>query len=397
MSQLNQRLKGRPSWKWWACFFGFAGICIRLVLAWNSRGTNDIITWEYFAQAASQHGVPWMYRNIDGWNHPPLTGYLAAVLWHISQWLSLPFRFTFKLVPIAADAGSMFLLWKIWSRRFSPKAGSLAVLLFASNLNAVLVSAYHGNNDSLVGALILLACYLGQDVGTLFGSGLALAAAINVKLIPLILVPILFAHARRPSECLRTASGFFLGMLPFIPVLWMAGSSFYSNAIAYNSTFDNWGFPFFIRLTEQNPHWQTLAVQVQGSFVHFGRYFILAAIIAVCAWSRLKSHFSLYTLGAVGIALFLFLTPGFGVQYTAILNPVLFAVSLRWGVCYGLASGTFLASVYYLFWTREPLLHSQFTAVFPMPSPWIGLIAWMILLGFIITTLRTSEKESLQK
>jgi hypothetical protein len=48
-----------------------AGMLIRLALSAASRGSNDIFTWEYFANHASQEGVLWMYANLPGWNHPP--------------------------------------------------------------------------------------------------------------------------------------------------------------------------------------------------------------------------------------------------------------------------------------------------------------------------------------
>ena len=54
----------------------------------------------------------------------------------------------------------------------------------------------------------------------------------------------------------------------------------------------------------------------------------------LCAWSRWRRPLSTYQLAAGGLAAFLFLAPGFGVQYTAILGPVLVAASLGWGLWY---------------------------------------------------------------
>ena len=165
---------------------------------------------------------------------------------------------------------------------------------------------------------------------------------------------------------LRFVGGLSLGAIPFVPVILRVGPAFYRNAIAYNSNFDNWGIPFFIRLLEENPALAAVGAQLHALYVPAGRYLVVATILALCAWSRWRRPLSTYQLAAGGLAAFLFLAPGFGVQYTAILGPVLIAASLGWGLWYAVSAGAFLASVYYLFWTRQPLLGSLFTTTFPV-------------------------------
>jgi hypothetical protein len=219
--------------------------------------------------------------------------------------------------------------------------------------------------------------------------GVALAAAVNVKLIPLVLTPVFLANVRRWSEAARFLGGLSVGAVPFIPVILRAGPAFYRNAVAYNSNFDNWGIPFFIRLSEENPEWTSRAVQLHALYVPAGRYLVVATILALCALSRWRRPLSTYQLAAGGLAAFLFLAPGFGVQYTAILGPVLVAASLGWGLWYALSAGVFIASVYYLSWTREALLASLFNGAFPYPSPWIGLVAWIGLGEFLVSLAST--------
>jgi Glycosyltransferase family 87 len=330
--------------------------------------------------------VLWMYGNLPGWNHPPLTGYLAAGLLQLAYVAGLRFPVVFKLAPMAADAVCLVLLWKIWRRRSSrPAAALAAVAIFSFSPDAILVSAYHGNNDPLVGLFVLAACYFIEEETRFVLAGLALAAAVNVKLIPLILVPVFLANVRRWPEAARFIGGLSVGAVPFIPVLLRTGTAFYRNAIAYNSNFDNWGISFFIREGEQNPDWARVAVHLHAVFISTGRYVVVATILALCAWSRWRRPLSTYQLAAGGLAAFLVLAPGFGVQYTAILGPVLVAASLGWGLWYALSAGVFLMSVYYLFWTREALLASIFTTPFPYPSSWIGLVAWAGLALFLLS------------
>jgi Glycosyltransferase family 87 len=376
------------TWKQYAWIAGLSGLGLRFLLAGNSLGSNDISTWEFFARTADEYGVIWMYKNVAGWNHPPLTGYLAALLWHVSQWLGLSFSFVFKTLPIAADALSMVLLWKIWSKRSSQKMAALAVLLFACSINAILVSSYHGNTDSLVGALILLACFAIEYCGCAASAGFALALALNIKLIPLMIVPAWFSTIRSRRAFLLLALGLALGTLPFWPVLLTTGSDFYRNAVAYNSNFDHWGFAYLIYLAEHTALLAAPAAWAHSAFMAMGRYVVLIAILTLCGWNRYKKVLTHYELAAMGMALFLFFTPGFGVQYTGILGPLLFAVSLRFAVWYGLSAGVFIGTVYYLFLTPEKPWHSYFTTAFPSPAPELGLAVWASLLAFVLWRCR---------
>jgi hypothetical protein len=365
------------------------GMVLRCILSAVSTGSNDIITWEDFAHQANQHGVLWMYGKLPGWNHPPLTGYLAAGLLRLSVLTGLRFPVAFKLAPMAADALCLALLWKIWRPRSAhPAAPLAAVAIFSFSPDAILVSAYHGNNDPLVGLFVLAACYFIEEKASFAWAGLALAAAVNVKLIPLVLVPVFLANVRRWRDAVRFFGGLSLGAIPFVPVILRAGPAFYRNAIAYNSNFDNWGIPFFIRLFEESPAWSAVGGQLHALYVPAGRYLVVATILALCAWSRWRRPLSTYQLAAGGLAAFLFLAPGFGVQYTAILGPVLIAASLGWGLWYAVSAGAFLASVYYLFWTREARLGSLFTTAYPGPSPWIGLVAWFGVGEFVLSLFK---------
>jgi hypothetical protein len=365
------------------------GMVLRFVLSAASTGTNDIITWEDFAHQANQHGVLWMYGNLPAWNHPPLTGYLAAGLLRLSVLTDLRFPVAFKLAPIAADALCLVLLWKIWRPRSAHTAAPLAaVAIFSFSPDAILVSAFHGNNDPLVGLFVLAACYFIEEKASFAWAGVALAAAVNIKLIPLVLVPVFLANVRRWRDAVRFVGGLSLGAIPFIPIILQVGPAFYRNAIAYNSNFDHWGIPLFIRFLEKSPAWSGVGEQLHALYVPAGRYLIVAIILALCAWSRWRRPLSTYQLAAGGLAALLFFAPGFGVQYTAILGPVLIAASLGWGLWYAVSAGAFLASVYYLFWTREALLGSLHTTFFPGPSPWIGLVAWFGLGGFVISLVK---------
>ncbi|HLL55426.1 MAG TPA: glycosyltransferase 87 family protein [Myxococcaceae bacterium] len=382
--------EGRGGWPRFAVAalwgVGLLGLAARLVLAWYSVGSNDMTTWAFFTVLIEQRGVGWMYDNVQAFNHPPLMGYLAwGTLW-LANATGWPFHFCFKLPQVLAEAVVVWLLWKRWSRGGSPLRAAAAVALFGWSLDSILLAAYHGNTDALVALMCLLACYLVEAHGLFFLGGLALGGAINVKLIPVFLVPPLLAGCRG-RELLRFMGGLALGAVPFVPFLLDHGQTFYRNALTYNSNFDNWGLPFLIRQWGERAPSAT-AERVRELFVATGRYLNLGLILAVSLWARWRGKGGRYELAAICLSLFLIFTPGFGVQYTVYICPLLFAVSLRWAAAYATLAGVFVGWVYYLFWNHGVPAYSQFTSALQFEPALVGFCAWWVLIGFVGTRLR---------
>src|SRR4029078_1390949 len=105
----------------------------------------------------------------------------------VSEWAHLPFGFVFRLPAIAADGAACLILAKIWRKR-SGRASALPLLAgvaMALNLDAILVSGFHGNTDNIYAMLVLLSVYLLADRRQPLSSGLARAAVTKLQLIPL--------------------------------------------------------------------------------------------------------------------------------------------------------------------------------------------------------------------
>jgi len=115
-------------------------------------------------------------------------------------------------------------------------------------------------------------------------------------------------------------------------------------------------------------------------------------VLALAAYARARRWSSVYERVALGLALFLIITPGFGVQYTAILGPVLLAHSRRWGLRWALFSGLFLLAVYATFYQGGFPLHSQFPGAFPLSAAVVGTVPWALLVAFAWVTLRQSRR-----
>jgi hypothetical protein len=370
---------------------GAIGFLIRIVIVLLSSGSNDIVHWANYAAAIDENGVAYMYENVPRFNHPPLMGYLAAFCLRVAQALDIRFAVVFKLPMIVADALGAILLWKIWSESKGLRTAGWSVAAFGLSLTAILVGTFHGNTDNLSAFFILLSAYFCQRRMPLAG-GLALAAALNVKLIPLVVVPAFVLRFQSWREMFRFCSGLAVGIVPFIPFLLCCAGSFYKNAITYNSDPNRWGIIMFLHFSEDNVRLDDLARDITAFYIPSGRYVVMGAVILLSIWAHLSNRWTWYEMGAMSLALFFILTPGFAVQYAVYIVPILFAVSVRWATWYSVLAGLFIGLVYLSFWTGDMPFHSQFRGDYPMPGPLFGLLAWGLLIQFVASRLRGSDR-----
>lgn len=386
-----------------------AGFALRLWISWHSLGTNDWEAWAHFGYWIGEHGLFDMYRADPHLNHPPLAALWARYAMRWSQLSGLPFPFLLRFPALVGDALACALLGLIWAKRRGAVAGWGVAALFAWSLPAVLVGAYHCNTDTLCAALALLSAYLLAERRGFLAGGLALAAAINVKLIPVLLILPLLSLCRDRRDAARFLAGLAVGALPFLPVLIGAGRAFYRNALSYNPMVDQWGVALFLQAFAEWkfpppaswPGWRLQLNQYRLdalNWYHAHAKYVIAALtaaLAAASWLRRRQAlegdgtWDAYDLAALTIGFFLLLTGGFGVQYVVYAAPLLYATrrNLVTATVYNLLAGLFLLTVYAHWWTGTFPPYSAFGGPAEMPAPLFGLLAWWALLVFVCRTV----------
>jgi hypothetical protein len=349
------------------------GILLRLTVLGASYGSNDMGSWERFAAIIKQHGLWETYRLLRGFNHPPLMGLLAAGLNEFATWSDIPFRVWWKLPPFFADLFAMRLLWI----HFAPRGrlwAAASVATFSCNPISIAVTAFHGNTDSICAVLALYAALLHRR-GRFAAAGVALAGAANVKVIALIFAPGYLLLCATPFLMLRFIGGFSLGCLPLGLALLVA-PNFYTNVFGYDSQITRWGVSAWALHSQQTypALYRFLAIEYRAAArgVVLGLTLVLAFLARRRRWSAAR-------LGSVTMSSFLFLTPGFGVQYLVWLVPLLAAVSLRYSAWWAVSAGSFLLLTYDSFMTGEWPLRSVHRLPIGEPMGLLGLIAWVVL------------------
>jgi uncharacterized membrane protein len=378
----GEKLKPGQWRRSWLVALGITGIAARLLLWWFSIGSNDAVIWSLHAQHVAARGLSHTYRTYQifpQFNHPPLMGLYAAQawrwsggsLWEFARWLKLP-----------ALCGEALVLWTLWRW-----GGPLAFAVYAWLPAAILVSSFHGNTDCLCAALILVAA-MAFERERYFLSGLLLSASLNVKLLPLFLVPLFFLAVPNRKAFLHLAPGFAVGMIPFLPPALTAGKAMYRDMMVYNSRAENWGLIALLRRGTFGPGLRWICRPLGEWWLTAGRYAILLSVVGVALLSRYRAKMPMTEQAALGAALFLVLTPGFAVQYVVFVLPLLCVTDFSEGVRWGWVSGLFIAMVYWMARVSWMPLQSKLEGIYQFPATVVGMMAWVILVHFIWVRVR---------
>jgi hypothetical protein len=362
-----------------------AGIVVQLALSWISRGTEDVDAWQMFGRYIAEHGLLDMYRANQRFNHPPIPGYWAMLAVRISDATGVAFPFVFRLPAIAANVAACVVLCFVGRRRGGPVEGAKLAAAMACSPCVILIAGHHGNTDPIYAMFSLLAAFF-ADAGAFFVAGLMLGAAINVKLIPVVLIPPLLFICRTRRDVARFVAGLAVMALPFVPVLLVRGSEFIHNAMAYASVMDFWGVSLWLLEAARVPMFSATCATLLILYASIaGRIILLLAVVLFSLIARERRRTAIQaTAGAA--ALFLILTPGFGLQYLVFAVPLLFAAD-EFGIAmrYSLFSGAFLFVAYAFFWDGRIPIHT--VGVAGADDRGVGalfaVLAWVALVSFV--------------
>lgn len=360
---------GQKEWAWGA-LLGFASfaLIVKVVIALQTYGTNDVLTYQGFLTKLREVGGIALYRegievSYNGFFHhkEPLVSHTPFVLHflEVMGWLSratgLPFPFWLRLPSILADFGSVFLVWKILKIENPPSSHfPMTLYLMALSPISLMVSGFHGSIDAVLIFFVLLSLYYLGVKKNLALAGAALGMSLNFKLVALMFVPVIWFYLKEGRERLHyfaaTAAVFTICSMPFIlqdPLI------IGRRLLSYGSTYGHWGVS---RMLESN-------LYAYVSYFLIGKYIALAFIVWTAAWLNRCTAMPVFHRFGLTAFLFLAVTPGFGVQYLAWLVPWVVVAGIWQTVGFYFAGGVFLFSVY-TYWSGS--------------FPWYFANAWVV-------------------
>lgn len=326
---------------------------IKLYLAVRTDGTTDIDGFidqliKVREMGAGAYRVRGIFNN--PFNHPPPMIHVLKALGYVSESSGLPFKFWLRLFAIVGGTGSFFIVWRLFRDRKDQFALLIALAVCPIS---IMVDGYHGNTDSVMIMFVLLAIYLIETRATVWSAGLVFGLACCVKIAPLMLVPVFILYLpnlkSRVQFALTAGVVFLAASLPYIiqdPVA-------IKNAVfAYQPVYGIWGIAQLLAMfypvhpVYANKPYDPIGIH--GVFAAVLKYITIAAMCAVSIWMNLKKEKkpSLFIQCGIVIAVCLFLTSGFGMQYLVWLAPFVIELGLRPTLIFYLVSGGYLLLKY---------------------------------------------------
>jgi hypothetical protein len=333
--------------RWSLLAFAVAVAVLKLIVAYRTEGTNDVIHWRQFASGAHRYGPLDLYLGRYGavYNHPTLIGWWLAGVDRLSllvPWLTV--RFLVRVPAVLADVLCTLLIFELLRGRRSLREASVAAALVACSPVLFVISGFHGNTDPVFVLLTLASAWLLVDRRMPAAAGVAIALALSVKLVPVVALPVLLIAAWRGRYGLvrfaAGAGGVFVVL--WVPVLVRHWRLFLHDVVGYqgtNSADSPWGlvrFGYDLALSKQ----QVALVYGPGRTLIF---LVCGAIPAVLVWRRPAAV-------PYGVALALVLTwllsPAFGTQYFTWAVAAAYLLNVWTASAYNALAGLLLVQTY---------------------------------------------------
>jgi len=344
----DEQFRWRPSGRVIAVVATLA-LLAKILLALRTYGTNDVYRWELYADLSRALGVG-LYRAAWDFNHPPGMIHALRLLNWIAIRTGLPFAFWLRMPGILADAGSLWLVWKILGSSVEERSRAWALLLLAAAPPLILIAGFHGNTDTLMIFFLLLAVYLAER-GESLPAGCAFGLAVSVKLVPLMAGPaILFYLSSLRRQIRFFAAAALVVLIAWSPFLFQDPAAIVSQVFGYRGIYGHWGLSWLaLHLAGRNLEFGWF----NQAFHDFGAYIALGAVLIASVWMNWpigvrRSELKPRLFSQVGIIFFLFLSlsNGFGLQYLAWLVPWVVELGVLATAMYYAVSGIFLFLVY---------------------------------------------------
>lgn len=333
-----------------------AAALAKLSLAYTTYGSTDVVYWELFLKGYREYGGVALYQKTqlfdyrfnEVFNHPPFMIHALRAMGALAAATSIPFPFWLRLPAILADVGAVALVWATLRHMRGAPANPGALILLALAPASLLISGFHGNTDPIMTFFVLLAAFFltrEQDVGgehSFWLAGAAYGMSLNIKAVPVLLVPVLFfvlPGVRQRLVFFATAGA--VVAFASLPFLLQDPVTIAARIFGYGSQYGHWGVSRLLGALPPEYAWASRLYERQG------KYLVLVCIGGVSwAVNRHRPKPAPFLQCGFILFLFMFLTPGFGVQYLAWLVPWALGLNRWLAMLYFTTSGVFLYLVY---------------------------------------------------
>ena len=322
----------------WVGGAALIALMLKLVIAYNTFGTNDVFRFYQFATALTHDGLEETYREIAAFNHPPLVAYYLTAIYRLGQQpfaeaAGISFPFLLRLPGIVADFVVVCLFLRLREQEPQVRLPLWALLILAISPVSLMVSGFHGNTDPVMVLFLVLAAFAAVRNRPVW-CGIFLALSCQIKIVPVLLLPVYFFFWKE-----RRRLRLFIVPLALTTVtLWSEPLlhfplPFLKNVFGYGSFWGIWGITYWLQQTGWSEFSQvdfqdlSPAQNLIGTLL---KLLIIGAIV-ILAWRRRRIESSRGFFASLAFAwlIFFVFSPGIGAQYLVWAPPFILLVSPR--------------------------------------------------------------------
>jgi len=360
---------------------------LKLIIAFHTLGTNDVVIFYGFARQLTDHGLEWVYLHSIWFNHPPLSAYFLEGIYHLDHQPffrenGFLFPFLLRAPGIISDLIAVLLLIRIQRTVPQFRMPLWALLAFAISPISLMVSGFHGNTDSVMVMFLLCAAYMCLRDRPML-SGLFFALSCQIKIVPLLFLPAFFFFWSTQRKMCRFVIPVALVSLSLwsqpllhFPIV------FLKNVFSYGGFYGLWGITYCLRMTGlpqlSKVGFYDLPAAETTIAVLLKIIIIMTTLVMAWRCRRLGPGGLIRTLACTWIVFFVF-SPAICGQYLVWLAPFILLLS---PVLYAhlLLSGTvFLFFFYNVMAHGFPWYYARSTTeLFKLWDPW-ALWPWLTL------------------
>ena len=375
---------------------------LKIYCAATTFGSCDVTIHARFGQIIDAAGIDYMYRADRLFNHPPLTGEFFGLLYHLSAYLTPPaphsvprsFPFLLRLPSIIADFLAVLVLLRIRARTGIPPVWSL--VLFALSPVAFMVSGFHGNVDPIMVCVLLIAAYFCVEEQPLL-SGIFLALACSIKVIPLFLTPVFFFFRlhRGQKPALQFTIAFVVSCLAgWSGALVDSPTYFLKNVLGYSSYAGGWGITYWCVFLFDAFHMDLSPKSLDRllPLLVALKALIVVLVIALAWWRRKQTGPGFVATIGLAWACFLIFAPGFIPYYLIWMAPFVLLYSATWYAILTAASSIYLFAYYNIMSHGMPWNASD-PSVPPAWNDW-GVIPWVVAVAMGVGALIVGRRRN---
>jgi hypothetical protein len=324
---------------------------VKLLLALFTTGTNDSITRDRDVAVLRSAGAVELYRHgvqymtsagtpgpRQEFIHPPAWLRALQLMGALQDATGLPPHVWVRIGCALADAGTLALLWLM----FPGAVYRPPLLLVTLSPVAVMASGFHGNQDPIMMCFVVLSVWL-LEKRRVSCAGVALGLALGVKLVPVIFAPaLLLSMAGSRNRIKWTGAVIVTWIIVSLPWLIQSPELILRTISGYGGATGFWGFYLLAGVLRDSGY--SVWYEIYSPCAKWLALGAVAAVPFILRYWRLR--LSLFAQCGLSASLFLFLSPGFGLQYLAWTVPWVIVLAPRVIAQYYAVAGIFMFSVY---------------------------------------------------